>query len=110
MGQVSTTPTRLMTFEEFQQVPDSKGGHYELHHGELVHVADPEFQHVRVQWQLRHLLEATAAEAGIVHTEMPFRPLPDYEAWRADVAFISKTRWENIDRYLMGAPELVIEV
>ena len=41
---------------------------------------------------------------------MPFRPLPEYECWGADVAFLSKARWESIDRYLSGVPELVAEV
>lgn len=107
---MSTTPTRLMTFEEFEQVPDPKGGRYELHHGELVEVAYPEHLHVRAQRQLRRLLEAAAGDAGVVEKEIPFRPLPEHEGWCADVAFISKARWESINRYLMGAPELVIEV
>jgi Uma2 family endonuclease len=99
-----------MTFEEFQQVPDPQGGRYELHHGELVKVAYPEYHHVRAQWQLRRLLENAAGEAGIVKEEMPFRPTPEYDGWCADVAFVSTARWESIDRYLSGAPELVIEV
>jgi Uma2 family endonuclease len=107
---VAATPTRLMTFAEFQELPDPPGGHYELHHGELVKVAEPKFPHVRAQWQLRRLLEGAAGDAGIVHTEMPYRPLPDHEAWRADIAYISKARWDAIDDYLFGAPDLVIAV
>jgi Uma2 family endonuclease len=41
---------------------------------------------------------------------MPYRPLPEYEGWCADVAFVSKARWDSIDRWLAGAPELVIDV
>jgi len=107
---MARTPTKLMTFAEFEQIPDPPGGRYELYHGELVSVAFPEQPHTRAQWQIRRLLESSAADAGIVHTEMPYRPLPEYEGWRADVAYVSKARWENIDRYLMGAPEIVIEV
>jgi Uma2 family endonuclease len=107
---VATTTTRLLTFEEFQAIPNPTGGFYELHHGELFKVAFPEFKHVRAQWQLRRLLENAAGDAGVVEKEMPYRPLPEHECWGADVAYISKARWESIDKYLFGAPELVIEV
>ena len=107
---MAATPTRLMTFAEFQDLPDPPGGHYELHHGELVKAAEPKFPHVRAQWQLRVLLESAAGDAGVVHTEMPYRPLAENEAWRADVAYISKARWNAIEDYLFGAPDLVIEV
>jgi Uma2 family endonuclease len=101
-----------MTFEEYQQVPNPEGGRYELFHGELVKVADPLYSHTRAQWQLRRRLERTAGDVGVVKDEMPFRPLPEYEGWRADVAFIFADRWEAIDRkgHLIGAPDLVIEI
>ena len=73
---MSTTPTRLMTFEEFQRIPDPPGGRYELHHGELVKVAEPEIPHVNAQWQLRESLQRIAGDKGKVHTETPFRPAP----------------------------------
>jgi Uma2 family endonuclease len=43
---------------------------------------------------------------------LPFRPLPEHELWAADVAYVSKERWEQIDPEdnLVGAPDLVIEV
>ena len=109
---MSTTKTRLMTFEEYQQIPNVDGSRYELFHGELVEVADPVYRHSRAQRQLRLGLERAAGEAGVVEKEMPFRPLPEHEGWRADVAFMSVERWESIDRngYLRGAPELVIEI
>jgi len=107
---VATSTTRLMTFEEFEQIPNPPGGAYELHHGELVEVRYPQFPHVRAQWQLRQLLQAAAGDAGRVHTEFPYRPLPEYEGWRADVVYLSKERWDGIDRYFSGAPELVVEV
>ena len=107
---MATTTTRLMTFEEYEAIPNPPGGIFELHHGELFKVAFPEFPHVRAQWQLRRLLESAAGDTGIVEKEMPYRPLAEHECWGADVAFVSKARWESIDRYWFGAPELVIEV
>ena len=32
---MASTPTRLMTFAEYEQVPNPSGGRYELRHGEL---------------------------------------------------------------------------
>ena len=107
---MATTPTRLMTFEEYEKIPNPPGHRYELHHGELFKVPFPEFPHVRAQRQLRRLLESAAGEAGVVEKEMPYRPLPEHECWGADVAYMSNARWDSIDRYMFGAPELVIEV
>ena len=107
---MATTTTRLMTFAEYERIPNPPGHRYELHHGELVKVPFPEFPHVRAQWQLRRLLESAAGDAGVVHTEMPYRPLPEHECWGADIAYVAKERWNAIDDYLMGAPELVVEV
>src|SRR5579863_7056739 len=88
------TPTRLMTFAEYEQVPNPLGGVYELYHGELVKVGFPKQPHVRAQRQLRRLLENAAGSAGVVEKEMPYRPLPEYECWGADVAYLPKARWE----------------
>ena len=109
---MSTTPTRLMTFEEFQQIPDPPGGRYELHHGELVEVAYPDYPHINAQRQLRRGLERAAGDSGIVDKEVPYRPLPEHECWCADVAFVSRDRWKSMKqtRWLIGAPDLVIEV
>ena len=107
---MATTTTKLMTFAEFGRIPDPPGYRYELRRGELVQTPFPEFPHIRAQWQLRRLLEDAAESAGVVDKEIPYRPLPEHECWGADVAFVSKERWESVDRYLMEAPELVVEV
>lgn len=107
---MATTPTRLMTFEEFDRIPNPPGYHYELHHGELFKVPFPKILHVQVQWQLRQLLQAAAGDDGRVHTEFPYRPVPEYECWGADVAYVPKARWEKIENWFAGAPDLVVEV
>jgi Uma2 family endonuclease len=109
---MASTPTRLMTFAEFEQLPDPKFGHYELHHGELVEVAPPKHKHHRVQDQLVYLLIEPARTAGRVTMELGFRPVPDLEYWEADFAFISHTRYDQTPREgtFSGAPELVTEV
>ena len=106
---MAATTSKLMTFAEFERIPNPPGHRYELHHG-VVKVPFPEFPHVRAQWQLRRLVEKAAGSAGVVHTEMPYRPLPEHECWGADIVYLTKARWDSVDRYLMGAPDLVIEV
>ena len=107
---MATTPTKLMTVAEWEQIPNPPGGVYELYHGELVKVAFAKAPHTRGQWQIRRLLENAAGAAGVVTQEMPFRPLPEYECWAADVALVSTARWNTQDDWLMGAPELVVEI
>jgi Uma2 family endonuclease len=109
---MATTPTRLMTFAEFEQLPDYHGWRQELYHGEPFNVPPPKHGHYLIQRRLRSGLESAAGDAGEVSTEMGYRPLPEHEYWIADVAFVSRERWDRIPRkgYLQGVPELVIEV
>jgi Uma2 family endonuclease len=103
----------MITVAEYEQIPErNEGFYYELHHGELVKECFPKARHYKTQRRLLRLLEGPAGNAGVVGIEIAFRPLPEYEVWAADVAFVSKDRWEQIDPdgYLLGAPELVIEI
>jgi Uma2 family endonuclease len=104
------TTTRLMTVEEFDRIPNPPGGVYELYHGELVEMAFPKLPHARGQRQIRRLLESAASDRGVVDKEIAFRALPEHECWAADVAFVSQQRWDQADDWLMGAPELVVEI
>jgi Uma2 family endonuclease len=101
-----------MTFAEFEQLPNPRGKRLELHHGELVEVAEPKHKHYLRQRRIRRLIESVAGHAGEVDIEMAYRPLAEYECWAADVAFVSRKRWDAIppNGNLSGAPELVIEV
>ncbi len=104
------TPPKLLTFDEYQQIPDPPGGRYELYHGELVEVPFPDRPHFRAQWQLRRLIEKAARPGDFVDKEFPYRPLPEHECWGADIAYIPKARFDAIDRWLLGVPDLVVEV
>jgi len=102
---------RPITVEEYEQIIDPPGGRYELHHGELAFVTFPVRQHKELQRRLRRTLELMpSAEGYIVDTEFPYRPLPENEVWGADVACVSGVRYDAIDKWLVGSPELVIEV
>ncbi len=110
---MASPPTRLVSFEEFEKLPETpRGFRYELRHGEPVQMPPPNRTHYLVQRRLRLYLEKAAGRAGEVDIEMPFRPLPEFEYWQADVAFVSRTRWDKTpdERHLAGAPDLVVEV
>ena len=110
---MASPPTRLMSFAEFERLPETpRGFRYELRHGEPVQMPPPNRTHYLVQRRLRQYLEKAAGSTGEVDIEMPFRPLPEREYWQADVAFVSRTRWDQIpdERHLDGAPDLVVEV
>ena len=61
---MATTINRLITFAEFEQMPDAPDGRYELRHGELVKVPPPKLPHARIQHRLRRLLESAAGDAA----------------------------------------------
>ena len=110
---MAATPTKLLTFAEFEQVPnDPRGWRQELHHGEVVILPPPKHGHVLVQRRLRRSLEPFTGEVWIVETEVGYRPAPDHEYWTADVVLVSAARWNQVPEsgYLRGPPELVIEV
>ncbi|HTA46126.1 MAG TPA: Uma2 family endonuclease [Bryobacteraceae bacterium] len=108
---MASTTNRLMTFAEFERMTDSDR-RYELRHGELVKLPPPELPHYQIQRRLRRLLEPAALEAAKIDIEFAFRALPEYEYRIADVAFISRDRWERLryGRYFEGVPDIVIEV
>jgi hypothetical protein len=109
---MATTPTKLMTFEEFERLPEEESRRYELHHGELVKMAEVIWRHYPTQIRVRDLLKDAAGSSGWVEIEFAFRGLAEYEYRRADVAYATKQRVENVDPkgYFMGAPDLVIEI
>ncbi|MDQ2899623.1 MAG: Uma2 family endonuclease [Acidobacteriota bacterium] len=107
------TTGQLMTVEEFQKLPEDDGPVYhELRHGELIAVSRPKLKHIQIQKRLERILEIAAGKAGVVVMEFSFRPVPEYELRVADIAYISRHRWEHADPEgdFPGAPELVVEV
>jgi Uma2 family endonuclease len=102
---------QLISVEQFRQLPEGEY-QYELHHGEVVALTRPRARHLELQHRLLMLLSPRLAAFGAVRIEYPYRPLPEFELRAADVAAISRSRWDAIDPddNLHGAPELVIEV
>ncbi len=82
-----------MTVEEYRQLPGSDCSvAYELHEGELVMAPRPKWRHLSCQRRIRITLEPIAEDYGVIDTEFVFRPLPEYEVWAADVAFVYQAR------------------
>jgi Uma2 family endonuclease len=102
-----------MTVEEFRKLPADRGPVYhELRHGELVPVTRPKLKHALIQGRLRDLLKRFAEPGSYVEIEVAFRPRPEHELWAADVAYLSRERFQKADPEdnFHGAPEIVIEV
>jgi Uma2 family endonuclease len=106
------TTAGLITVAEFAKMPEMQNVRQELRHGEVVTMPPPTMRHYWTAQNLLTELKRLLGRTGRVGTEMPFRPLPEYEVWVADVAFLSKGRAEQTpyDGWVQGAPELVIEV
>src|ERR1035441_4346896 len=102
---------QLISVEQFRQLPDGEY-EYELHHGEVVAMTRPKPRHWKLQRRISQLLEPRLKTFGEVAIEVPYRPLPEFELRVADVAAISRARWDAIDPDddVHDAPELVIEV
>ena len=102
----------LITVAEFRELAEGGESAYELHHGEVVAVTRPKARHWKLQERLHELLKPKLKGFGNITIELPYRPLAEFELRAADVAAVSRERWDAIDPDgdLHGAPELVIEV
>ncbi len=98
----------LVTFAQLEQLPDPPGGRYELHHGELIHVAPPKQRHNRIQHRLLRIFWALNTPRFEVAMELGFRSDPEHDYRIADVALISRQRFDRIelDDNLHGAVEV----
>jgi Uma2 family endonuclease len=102
----------LMTVDQYRHLPDREDVIQELHCGMVVTLSRPKMQHAKLQHRLAELLRPKAEHQGIIATEVAFRALPEYDLRGADVAFVSRQRWDatDDDDNLLGSPELAIEV
>jgi Uma2 family endonuclease len=103
---------QLVTVAEFRELPEGGNFAYELHHGEVVAETRPKARHSKLQGRLFELLKPKLKDFGDIVIELPYRPLAEFEVRAADVAAVSRARWDAVDPddYLHGAPDLVIEV
>ena len=102
----------LITVEQYRQLPDREDVIQELHWGMVGTLTRPKMRHAKLQSRVVRVLRPRAEHLGVVEMEVAFRALPEYDLRCADVAFVSRERWEAAgdDDNLHGSPELVIEV
>lgn len=103
-----------MTFEEFQNLPEQEGKHYELDEGELLMEPSPTLRHnlIRQRIILKMMPFAESTRLGVVAEEMDFRLDAD-TVRNPDVALITTEHLQKIDpdrSPAPGAPALAIEV
>ena len=91
------------------KMPNSISGHLELHHGEVISVPPRQQSHARLQQHLFLILLPLTEGKGFLNIEFPFRCAGE-EAWQSDLGFVREERSDIPDPYLVGAPDLVIEV
>lgn len=103
-----------MTVEAFFDLPDPSGDFtYELHFGELVKVGRGKKRDIDLQSLIRTILERVLGlKRWRIEIELPYGLTPGYDARAADVGVALRKRWEAIpdDGYLIGSPDLVIQV
>jgi Uma2 family endonuclease len=106
--------TRLLTFEQFEQLPAREGITYELDEGELLMEPSPALRHnlIRQSIALALIEFVKAHRLGVVVEEMDFR-LGSNTVRNPDVAFITAEHLKKIDldrSPVDGAPALAVEV
>ena len=106
--------TTKLTFEEFLQLPDEPGKHFELDSGQLIVEPSPTFRHNRIRDRIaRHLGDFVSSHRlGAVTVENDFRLAPDVVR-NPDVAFVATEtlRRMDVDRSpIEGTPNVAIEV
>src|SRR5579859_357053 len=104
----------VLTFEEFEQLPEEEGIRYELDEGILLMEPSPVFRHnvvrQRIATRLREFVETH--HLGFVIEEMDFR-LSSNTVRNPDIAFVTAEHLKKIDfdrTPVEGAPALAIEV
>jgi Uma2 family endonuclease len=112
---MGTASTGLITFEEFERLPDEPGKR-ELLDGEVIEMPPADWEHNEVSIWIYHLLqEALAAahsrgeapELGKVRIEAGYK-LPGNHYLQPDVSITHAA--QTHEKYLNGAPAIAIEV
>lgn len=106
--------TTKLTFEEFLQLPEEPGKHFELDRGQLIVEPSPTYRHNRIRQRIaRHLEDFVQRnELGGITVEQDFRLAPDIVR-NPDVAFVATESLSRMDvdrTPVEGVPDLAIEV
>ena len=104
--------TTLLTFEEFERVPDEPGK-MELLDGELIRLPPAKFKHMKIAHWLQKLLipvvdrEGASAGLGEVYLQMGYKI--GQKAWLQPDVSMSHPN-QPLNDYLEGAPALAVEI
>src|SRR5262249_25495836 len=105
------TTTRLLTWQEFEQLPDE---HLEIIEGELIILPPPKFGHSIIAARIVRRLEPLEEKGlGGVYQEVGYKLSEDPASWiQPDISFLKMQRVHATgpDQYANGAPELAVEV
>ena len=98
------------TAEHIRQLPE--GAPFELINGKLVYMASPETIHQKVssrlQWQLsNYIFENNKGELLTAPIDVHF---DDKNVYQPDLLFVSVKRQSIIKRWIMGAPDFIVEI
>jgi len=114
---MGTTTTNLMTFEEFERLPDLPGK-FELLKGELLSMPPAKYRHMDSAERLYNLLGRIVRRLrrrrpdlalGAVHHEMGYQMGADPRSWlQPDVSIAYPD--QPLEDYYLGAPLLAVEV
>jgi Uma2 family endonuclease len=111
----ATTITTLLTFEQFEHLPDAPGKH-ELLDGELIELPPPKRRHTLIQHRIAEALRRYAVERDLlVFVEAGFRLGARRSEWlQPDVSVVSSEQEERAaidpDGYYQGSPLIAVEV
>lgn len=106
--------TTKITFEEFQNLPEQEGRHYELDEGELLMEPSPALRHNLIRQNIAmHVINFVRSKhLGIVLEKMDFH-LGPHTVRNPDVSFVSTDHLKTVDldrAPIDGAPALAVEV
>jgi Uma2 family endonuclease len=104
--------TTLLTFEEFERLPDAPGKR-ELLDGELIEMPPAKARHSKIQHRIQASLSPYVLDRGLgqVYIEAGFK-LGERHWVQPDVSVVSLSQDQAVDPdgYFEGAPRLAIEV
>jgi len=104
--------TTLLTFEDFEKLPDSPGKR-ELLDGELIEMPPAKARHSKIQHRIHKALSPLILNRGVgeVYIEAGYK-LGERHWVQPDVSLVSAKQDESSDAqgYFEGAPRLAIEV
>jgi Uma2 family endonuclease len=110
---MATTSTSLMTWEDFERLPDSDGYHREILEGELQVLPPPKSGHTKVAKRAYKILLRIEEGLGEAYMEAGYKLSESPATWvQPDISFLRSERVHSADEdgYFLGAPDLVVEV